>query len=456
MAFDWNQFGATFLSTISGGIEKKREDAEEYEQAQKEAAQRNQRTINARKAAANQAAQFGKRAKELMVDDPRAIQIIQNVMSSGPNAIATFYQKLEEQRNLMGTDKLSISDVEAVADISDVEALPTADMSMIDFALETYGAKTSQIAQQEDDTPLMGKLLGFNARDRADARLAKDMRYGDMSIADINLLASMEDYKSMPGFESSFITYKDAPVFTNSTFRDFKTDMNGLLYDYEKDNVALIQQEIEDVTTKLVNESNMSREDARARATQLRTAKTHKEVLISEIDAYAADFKEPYLKNEKVKEYIIEKLGEDFYNDLLQDYGLLEEDDEKEIIDAADPGVGGSEITSEAIDEAMENKDAIINKPSSQTVEPVEPRPSVGKGRGGVGATKEDLEDWDKKHKGKYNKDGTAIIVEPRPPKGTVITKAGYRPKDAYKEWMKENGDTHDPVTGNPLPVEEE
>ena len=433
MAFDWNQFGATFLNTISGGIEKKREDAEEYEQAQKEAAQRNQRTINARKAAANQAAQFGKRAKELMVDDPRAIQIIQNVMASGPNAIATFYQKLEEQRNLMGTDKLSISDVEAVADISDVEALPTADMSMIDFALETYGAKMPEIEQQEDDTPLIGKLFGFDARDRADARLGKDMRYGDMSIADINLLASMEDYKAIPGFESAFITYKDAPVFTNSTFRDFRTEMSTLLYDYEKDNRLKITQDIQDMV-----QEGFSQE----KATEIRKTVTNKEVLDAEINAYATDYKEAFIKNPKVKEYIEDNLGEDYYSKLLSDYGLEDEESEFEKnVDEANESAGA--------ENEEENIDTQASTPPSQNVEPVEKRPSARR-------NKQAAANWDKKYKGKYNIDGTPIIVEPRPPEDTIKTEPGRRPKDAYKEWMKKYGDTHDPVTGNPLPVEEE
>ena len=80
----------------------------------------------------------------------------------------------------------------------------------------------------------------------------------------------------------------------------------------------------------------------------------------------------------------------------------------------------------------------VETKPSISKPKPVEKRPTA----------REDLElkkEWDKKYKGKYNHEGTPIVVGPMP------TEEGPR----RQAWMSKYGETHDPDTGYPLPVED-
>lgn len=453
--FDWNTFGANFLNEITTGIQTKTEEAKEYEESQKKAAESNQRLRRQRTAAANQAAQYGKQALEIMTDDPRAMQIVQNVMASGPNAIATFYQRLEEHRKLTRTDKLSMSDVEAIADISDIDALPDADMSLVDYALETYGAKAPEIAEQEDKTSFVGKMFGFGARERAERRLAEDMRYGDMSIAEINMLASMEDYQAIPGFESAFITYKDAPVFNAEKVIDFKKDVRDSLKDYlTKERVELQNIEIEDMMKTVNRETgkNYTEEEARS----VVEANMYEEVVAPIIELYQDAYKESFIYNSRVQQTIKDLMGEDYYNDLIEANKIKEDimkGKETEITDTQmedilSPTMG--ELEGVVPEEAKEPSEV-----TAKTAPPsVDARP--------IGRTKiKEKRDWDEKYKGKYNIDGTPIIVNARPDKSLPAVvpkgaKSGLRRKTPYEDWMSKYGETHDPDTGLPLPVEEE
>jgi hypothetical protein len=77
--------------------------------------------------------------------------------------------------------------------------------------------------------------------------------------------------------------------------------------------------------------------------------------------------------------------------------------------------------------------ETLISKP-----EPVEKRPTGSKERAAKIA-------WDNKYKGKYNNEGTPIVVDPMPPEEGPRRQA----------WMSKYGETHDPDTGYPLPVED-
>ena len=76
MAFDWKMFAASFLDQVSEGIEDKREKAEQYKEQQEEAAQRNAALVNRRKMNAQNAAQIGKRAKQLGASESRTYSYV--------------------------------------------------------------------------------------------------------------------------------------------------------------------------------------------------------------------------------------------------------------------------------------------------------------------------------------------------------------------------------------------
>ena len=120
-----------------------------------------------------------------------------------------------------------------------------------------------------------------------------------------------------------------------------------------------------------------------------------------------------------------------------------------------------SEGEDDIIEEKPEEEKPVVVEDPKEEVKPVipsvEPRPKGGRAGGTM--------TWDKKYKGKYNSDGTPIIVEPRPAKDTVslmdksFIEKGYsgngkKKVSAQAEWDKKYGKTHNP-DGTPKAVEE-
>jgi len=126
MAFDWKIFAANFLGQAAEGLEENRQDAKAYQEKQDALVERNQ-VLRARRES---------RAKALGATDA----MVQTAMSSGVNEIGAFYQKLEElaqQQNLRPGEKLSTQDIQAAVSMPE---LAPVNVSMIDFAMQTYGA----------------------------------------------------------------------------------------------------------------------------------------------------------------------------------------------------------------------------------------------------------------------------------------------------------------------------
>jgi hypothetical protein len=176
MAFDWKIFAANFLGQAAEGLEENRQDAKAYQEKQDALVERNQVLRARRESTAKQAAQFGKRAKALGATDA----MVQTAMSSGVNEIGAFYQKLEElaqQQNLRPGEKLSTQDIQAAVSMPE---LAPVDMSMIDFAMQTYGAALPEgaVKAPEGEGSTIGNLFGFGYKDRIKREMAADKSYG--------------------------------------------------------------------------------------------------------------------------------------------------------------------------------------------------------------------------------------------------------------------------------------
>lgn len=232
MAFDWKIFAANFLGQAAEGLEQNRADAKAYQEKQDALVERNQVLRARRESTAKQAAQFGKRAKALGATDA----MVQTAMSSGVNEIGAFYQKLEElaqQQNLRPGEKLSTQDIQA--GVSMPELAPV-DMSMIDFAMQTYGAALPEGAVKvpEGESSMIGNLFGFGYKDRIKREMAEDTSYGGMSALEISQLASMQDYNEI--LEGAYVTYQDPKIMGPDEGLEFTTGLLDYVGTWIKDN----------------------------------------------------------------------------------------------------------------------------------------------------------------------------------------------------------------------------
>ncbi len=232
MAFDWKIFAANFLGQAAEGLEQNRADAKAYQEKQDALVERNQVLRAKRKSTAKQAAQFGKRAKALGATDA----MVQTAMSSGVNEIGAFYQKLEElaqQQNLRPGEKLSTQDIQA--GVSMPELAPV-DMSMIDFAMQTYGAALPEgaVKAPEGEGSMIGNLFGFGYKDRIKREMAEDTSYGGMSALEISQLASMQDYNEI--LEGAYVTYQDPKIMGADEGLEFTTGLLDYVGTWVKDN----------------------------------------------------------------------------------------------------------------------------------------------------------------------------------------------------------------------------
>lgn len=232
MAFDWKIFAANFLGQAAEGLEENRQDAKAYQEKQDALIERNQVLRARRESTAKQAAQFGKRAKALGATDA----MVQTAMSSGVNEIGSFYQKLEElaqQQGLRPGEKLSTQDIQAAVSMPE---LAPVDMSMIDFAMQTYGAALPEgaVKAPEGEGSMIGNLFGFGYKDRIKREMAEDKSYGGMSALEISQLASMQDYNEI--LEGAYVTYQDPKIMGPEEGLDFAEGLLDYVSTWTKDN----------------------------------------------------------------------------------------------------------------------------------------------------------------------------------------------------------------------------
>ena len=116
MAFNWEAFAARFIEGQTKAIRERRKEAEEFEDEQKEAADRNQKALSNRILLAQDAAQMGRKAMELGATQEQVMA----AMSSGAMGIKTFYDKLIAAANQKGMTRLGEADIEQIMGMPEV------------------------------------------------------------------------------------------------------------------------------------------------------------------------------------------------------------------------------------------------------------------------------------------------------------------------------------------------
>ena len=487
MKFDWRKFAGGYASGVAADIRDRREDAEEYEEEQEELARANLPKVQRKRMLANQAAQLGHRARALGATDAQ----IQEALSSGVEGINEFYNKLEKAASSKGVKTLGKADIDAIVNMPNIPDVDFkfADGEYQDFVEKTYGVGTPEITMPDKEYTTMQKLFGFDAKDRAKARLADKQMFEGMSVAEINAAARSAEYESL--FPGATMTFTDVNFFGAKDLRQFNRDL-------EKDMSAAIKGDLAEarimnagLTAAQAYEKRIE-EEAKEKgveknsifsitASEAETKKAEKEELVflqtqagvktieDYVDMY---YNADILNNEAFRRMVVEVAGEPYLRQLLaendielpkekeltQDQQVFEASPTDEDIKTMEETFAQPEKEDPAKEEDPKKETPDTEAKKAALLAKTFPTRKSQRGLSGKG-------EWDRKYEGKVNPDtGKVIIAPPRPPEGGEATKeiairvglfsspTGKKKKVTEAEyWDETYGKTHDPSTGLPL-----
>ena len=237
MSFDWTSFATGFMEKTDEIWTGRKEKAEDYEERQREAAERNIATISRRRQIADQVTGYAASLKQNGLSDDQ----IQAIVSSGPDAISKAMAQVTKAVEANGGRPLGPADVDTILNLPD--NFTPIDMSTDEFIRKTYGLSVpTRTEQQTEESSFFDRLTGRSAMADARGRLASEPMAAGMSVQEINDAARSADYQTLiPG---SFVTYsglevfnpaKDADAFIRSTNLQVKAAQETTAYtDLEK------------------------------------------------------------------------------------------------------------------------------------------------------------------------------------------------------------------------------
>lgn len=461
MAFNWKAFQTAFMDDTAKRIDERLKEAKDYRERQRELADKSKLQIQKRKALANLAVGKASQLSRLGVTDEQ----IAAAVASGPDALFTFADEVIEYANKQNIKKFTPTQIDALIETPELmkEDLGE-DFTLDSFIRQSYGlAKPTPSSEAGTGVPLALQLFGFGAKDRARAELDRDPYFEGYSIMDLNTLASQEAYESLvPG---AYATFGGVPYNSVKVAGDFEADLAQAMKNREA--------EINATDVDSVERANLIQEIQQGVVQRYASMPWGQQFLndpslnikkrFPNTYAELADVEDPQNPvRQDLVTAINKELGqEQIYTDASGNKETFQFTFDENGIPVAGT-LNGNPIPYSMLEDALEAAkqrglyknhvkivasegdvagvvqpevvtETLISKP-----EPVEKRPTAREDKAAKIA-------WDKKYKGKYNNEGTPIVVDPMP-----IEEGPRR-----QAWMSKYGETHDPDTGYPLPVED-
>lgn len=343
MRFDWSSFATGFMNRTVEIRDQRREEAKDYEDEQRTAAERNAQVISRRRAIADQVTGYAGYLQSNGVTDAQ----LQATISSGPQAIQALTERVQQAVQANGGRPLGATDVDAI--ISMPEGFTPLDMTAQEFIDNTYGLSVTPSAREEQDFSFLDRVAGRDQMSRAQERLNRTPIVEGMTIEEVNRAAMQGDYQSLiPGTFASIVGRTAAPYGVSQRAEvssDFVNTLDRLL-----DNVRGSD------AYRSINPS-----DAEARQALLRD--TTDSFIRNSVDQYGMDF----LADQAT--FLGLQLGEDYVNNLISDYTTA---------DTATTPVTPAVPTATAVD--TDAVDAAVREALGGAVpaEPVEPPVTTG------------------------------------------------------------------------------
>lgn len=310
MGFNFKAFATAFMDDQAKAIQKRIQDAEEYEDQQREQAERNKSVVGKRRALVNLAKTEINMLRKLGAKDKH----INAAIAAGPKVLFEFSQALQKEAQKRpsagGSYTFSESELDAFIDMPDEFSSQSMDpaehyANSIGLAAPTLGS------YKAEDRGFLKTALGMGLKDVARARLDKDAYYEGYSMMDINEVARQEAYESMdPGTYFSFRPSKDYnPVTIGPAFRD------------QYDDASVISEELEaQLHRQFPADADYQREKSRIIARQRAGV----------IDAYASQYRDRFLEDPAIN--LQGLMGDELYTATYLKY-KSQEDLERFIVD---------------------------------------------------------------------------------------------------------------------------
>lgn len=337
MSFNWQIFAANFLDQMTTGIKTRTAEAEEYKKEQKAAAERNYSLIQQRNNKAQAVASYGRQAMALLENHPNADAIVRTAISSGPTGMIDLYEKLNTAANQPGMEGgLGLDDINAIINMPSIPEIDPSyiDMSLEDFAKQTYGATLSTPMEEAetDERNMMAQLFGFGAMEEAGRELSQQEFARGMSVSEINTLARQEEFQSLlPG---STMTLRDLEVFAGDALSQFASDMTTRMA------AAASAVERADLSSIGPNQSAKINE-ARATAANLVVAE------------YASRYGASFWNNSFTKRFLDNSLYQGAYEASYNDYHDVEDTEEAPSQETETTLQVGDQITAEGYEGSL-------------------------------------------------------------------------------------------------------
>lgn len=323
MSFDWMSFATGFLETTGEIYDTRQEEAKQFEEEQRAAAQRNAQLIARRRAIADQVTGYANYLQRNGVSNAQ----LQAVISTGPEAIQALTTRVQAAVQANGGRPLGAADIDAI--IGMPEGFTPIDMTTQEFIDQTYGLALPPTVEEERQFSWIDRLGGRDQMSRARSRLRATPFAEGMTIEQINQAAMQGDYASLiPG---TFVSITGA----------------GSTYDADADAqfVSLIERAI-----ARVSETPRWRETL-GMADPAEKAEAQRQILIDALDPTirlnVSQFRDGFITARE--DYLRDLLGEDYVNALIEGETSVPTREESRTSETPAPATPTETQTEEAI-----------------------------------------------------------------------------------------------------------
>ena len=427
----------SFLGRLNKEIDIRDDKADERIEKQETLARQNLADVKIRNQRATQGATLARQAKSLGANDAQ----IAAAFSNGMSGIQDFVEHLSAAASSMGAERLDPNDVDALIDISDIPDMEFP--SYEDMANQVYGYNKTQPVQQAE-IPGWAKILGLSSDQEAKQKLASTPFASGLTVQQINDMSAAPEFEKIAGMEATSMRYKNLPMMDVEKGAEWSMELNKSVLDIrdEEGYKRVLQTGAGELQQLIDNNASTALLDAKRAEINKRSGKYIRDRISVTVSSTADVYKNSFWRNRSVLSLFdnLIELGAYTKDELGEMTSGLGFDEEPVNPDADDP-----RVTKTA--ETETEKEPVQALPKNIPFKKLSGKDYKGKYTFGGG-----VDDAN------GNRVQEPIIVEPRPEEGKIRedTKllSGRKVKvNLYLEWTKKYGDTHDPVTGYPLPI---
>lgn len=260
---DWQAFATAFMKDTAGYINERKDKAEDYEEKQRDLAEKNMPIMQKRQKVAGTV----KGVAQRLISQGVPEAVVRTAAASGPTGLMDLDKTWSQARTQYGAD-FATENPELVQDMVSTDVNLAAlgmtgdnQTSLDEFISSQYGlTKTTTGDYKAEETGIFKRMMGYGATDRVRERLDEEMAGMGMSVYDINNAASMADFDSLvPG---ASVQYGKMPsVFTSDEMTDELLQFNRIESNLKtKPEYIAAQTKLEELVEAQTRELGMNKE----------------------------------------------------------------------------------------------------------------------------------------------------------------------------------------------------